>query len=32
MSQQQSVSVETVKAILDAFNAHDLDDHGVFCG
>jgi hypothetical protein len=25
MSQQQSVSVETVKAILDAFNAHDLD-------
>jgi len=23
MSQQQSVSVETVKAILDAFNAHD---------
>ena len=25
MSQQQSISVETVKAILDAFNAHDLD-------
>jgi ketosteroid isomerase-like protein len=25
MSQQQSVSVETVKAILDAFNAHGLD-------
>lgn len=25
MSQQQSVSAETAKAILDAFNAHDLD-------
>lgn len=25
MSQQQSISVETVKAILAAFNAHDLD-------
>ena len=25
MSQQQSISVDTVKAILDAFNAHDLD-------
>jgi ketosteroid isomerase-like protein len=25
MSQQESVSMETVKAILDAFNAHDLD-------
>ena len=25
MSQQQSISVETVKTILDAFNAHDLD-------
>ena len=25
MSQQQSISVETVKAILDAFNAHDLE-------
>jgi ketosteroid isomerase-like protein len=25
MPQQQSISVETVKAILDAFNAHDLD-------
>ncbi len=25
MSQQQTISVETVKAILDAFNAHDLD-------
>lgn len=25
MFQQQSVSVETAKAILDAFNAHDLD-------
>ncbi len=25
MSRQQSVSEETAKAILDAFNAHDLD-------
>lgn len=25
MSQQHPVSVETLKAILDAFNAHDLD-------
>ena len=25
MSQQQSISVETVEALLDAFNAHDLD-------
>ena len=25
MPQQQSIPVETVKAILDAFNAHDLD-------
>jgi ketosteroid isomerase-like protein len=25
MVQQQSVSVETLEAILDAFNAHDLD-------
>ncbi len=25
MSQQESVSVATVKAILEAFNAHDLD-------
>ena len=25
MSQQQSVPAETLKAILDAFNAHDLD-------
>ena len=25
MSQQQTISVETVKAILNAFNAHDLD-------
>jgi ketosteroid isomerase-like protein len=25
MSRQQSISVETAKAILDAFNGHDLD-------
>lgn len=25
MTQQQPISVETVEAILDAFNAHDLD-------
>ena len=25
MSQREPVSLETVKAILDAFNAHDLD-------
>ena len=25
MVEQQSVSVETLKAIADAFNAHDLD-------
>jgi ketosteroid isomerase-like protein len=25
MPQHQSISIETVKALLDAFNAHDLD-------